>query len=273
MEMWCLNNGHICFTEEQNKRFTGWFQIHPRSDFEANNVPVFGHLKFLQTCGIPVYMEQVWEDIPTSVRYPRSEIVSSLGFDYFTSSMAYMLALAIYQGYQEVRLYGIDMAADSEYRHERPCLEFWLGYAHARGISIIFPEDCPILKGKDYGHTVQLSSTFVNKMLRMHDQEREVKRAQFNEATGRVHMLEDLLKTTPEDTRLKGALEDWRLAMVQRCGEFNACTGAVEALTNLMIEALRPENEETRRLRSMVGDILNPGYIPVRTDGAVPGLR
>jgi hypothetical protein len=273
MEMWCLNNGHICFKPEENQRFTAWFQIHPRADFEANNNPRYGNLKFLKTCGIPLYMEQVWEDIPTSVRYPQSEIIETLGYEYFTSTMAYMVALAIYQGYEEIRLYWIDMAAETEYFHERPCLEFWLGVAHSKGIGIVMPEDCPILKGKDYGHTVQVSCVKINQMLRQYEELKNTAMANFNEATGRVHMLEDLVAKDPANTMLTELLAQKRHDMVQRSAELNSHTGAVGALTDVMIEGMRPENEEAKRLRFMTGTVFNPGYVPIQhQDNKAPSL-
>ena len=268
-EMWCLNNGHVCFQPEEIKRFTAWFQIHPRPDFEANNNPIYGNLKFLQTCGIPLYMEQVWADMPSSVKYPREEIVKSLGYDYFTSTMAYMLALAIYQGYEEIRIYGIDMAAETEYFHERPCFEFWLGIAHSRGISLVMPEDCPILKGKDYGRTVHVSCVKINQMLRNYEEMKNLAMANFNEVTGRVHMMEELVAKDPDNTMLSELLAQKRHDMVQKSAELNLYTGAVKALTDAMIEGMRPENEEAKRLRFMTGEVFNPGYVPIaHQDGA-----
>jgi len=273
IEMWSLNNGHLCFSEGQLRRFTRWFQIHPRSDYEANHEPELGHAEWLKTCPIPVYMEQVWPDIPTSIRFPRDEIVQKLGYDYFTSSIAYMVTLAIYEGYEEIRLYGIDMASDSEYILERTCLEFWLGYAHAKGIQVVLPEDCPILKGREYGHTMQITTSLINKFLRHYDQGKNNAMAEYNEALGRVNMLEDLLKEKTDDERLTGLLEEKRRLMVQKTGEINLFTGGVRALTDVMIESLRPENEETQRLRSMAGELFDPDHIPMRRDGVVPALR
>lgn len=281
-EIWSLNNGHLSFNAEQMQRFTKWFQIHPRSDYEANNIPQLGHAEWLKTCKIPVLMEQVWEDIPTSIRFPREGIVQALGYDYFTSTIAYMIAYAIYQDFKELHLYGVDMAAETEYFQERPCVEFWLGVAHAKGIQIIFPENSPVLKGRDYGRTVDIPSPMVNKYLRIYEDERESARASYNQATGRVGMIQDMLeeaewlnpavgmlmerlkKAREDDLTIKGLdeyllRERWELAA--RAAEFNVAGGGARAVIDVLIEALRPQDEEAKRLRKTADEIINPGFV------------
>lgn len=107
------------------------------------------HLEFLKRCGVPVYTYGVDERIPTSVAYPYDEIVERYGTDwigdtkrpYLTSTAAYMLALAVYEHdngetVDEIRLAGIELSIGTEYFHQKPCVEFWLGMAMGRGIRI-----------------------------------------------------------------------------------------------------------------------------------------
>jgi hypothetical protein len=272
LEMWSVNTGHACFSQEQLKGFTRWFQLHPRLEFESNNRDRPEHLQWLRGCGIPVYMEQEWPDIHTSIRYPRQEIVQKLGIDYFTSSIAYMIALAVYEGFEEIHLYGVDMPSETEYYHERPCVEFWLGYAHRQGIRVMLPEDCPLLKGKRYAETVNITSSHVVQKRRMYEQIREQKRHEHIQAIGMVSILETLVALRPEDEGLISLLQEKCQARDVGGAEFNAYAGAVQAMTELYIDALRPDNDEKRRLRSMAGDLLASQSIPVPVDGAVPGL-
>jgi hypothetical protein len=64
---------------------------------------------------------------------------------YFTSSIAYMIAYAMELGYKRIGLYGIDMAMDSEYQYQRPCVEYYVGLARGAGIVVDIPEQSHIM--------------------------------------------------------------------------------------------------------------------------------
>ena len=57
-----------------------------------------------------------------------------------------MLALAIHEGFEEIHVYGVDMAVDTEYHHQRPSCEFFLGLAAGMGIKIFVPDTADLLK-------------------------------------------------------------------------------------------------------------------------------
>ena len=262
-EMWSVNTGHFCFTLEQMLRFTAWFQVHPRREFEMANAKRPEHLEWLRACKIPLYMEETWPDIPASVKYPRAEVVKDIGTNYFTSSIAYMVALAIYLKYDEIRFYGVDMPSQTEYVCERPCVEFLLGIAHSRGIKIIVPEDCPLMRGQRYAETVTISSTLLKEKINGHIRNRDQKLADYNEACGMVKALEELGGRYQEvdlaryqDDACAQLLAQKRKMRDQVGAEYNAYAGGVQALTELYIDALRPEHEEQQKLRSIAGELL-----------------
>jgi len=58
--------------------------------------------------------------------------------EYFTSSVAYALAYAIYKRYKRIELYGVEMETNTEYAHQRPGVAYWCGIAIGRGIVIDF---------------------------------------------------------------------------------------------------------------------------------------
>jgi hypothetical protein len=64
-----------------------------------------------------------------------------------TCSVTHMLMLAIYEGYEEIHLYGIDEAVDGEYKDEMPGVLYWLGVAYGRGIKVVVSPHSPLLKG------------------------------------------------------------------------------------------------------------------------------
>jgi hypothetical protein len=92
-----------------------------------------------------VVMLEKEPDIHNSITYP-FEAVTNMGsfatfggeepVEYATSSLAYMLALAIYEDWDMIEIYGYDVGNDTEYYYQRPCIERWLGIAEGRGIKV-----------------------------------------------------------------------------------------------------------------------------------------
>jgi len=85
---------------------------------------------------IPYYTIREHDNVPSSKRYPIEEIIKEFGSDYFTNSIAYAIALAIYFEAEEIKLYGASLAWESEYYYERPCVEYWIAYARGRGVKV-----------------------------------------------------------------------------------------------------------------------------------------
>ena len=115
----------------------------------------------------PIYMQEHHKDIPSSIAYPLDEVMDVFkGFprgrwsdqkDWYNSSPAYMLALAIHEGAETIGLYGIDVLDDSEFSYESPCLEYLIGLAVGRGIEVIIPEG-PTALGKFRGEGIKLGT-------------------------------------------------------------------------------------------------------------------
>ena len=166
-ELWSLNQGHTVFAPELMARFTRWFQIHPWGPMVARQQAKVGHLEWLARCGIPIYLEEVQSAVPTSIRYPYEDVVATIGSNYFaTNSFGYMIALAIHEGFEEIRLYGADFGPkDTADVYARPCIEFLLGLAQGRGIKVWVPEESALLRGDIYGRTVDQSGLALEEAL------------------------------------------------------------------------------------------------------------
>lgn len=88
----------------------------------------------------------------SSYQYPLKDIVKLFNREYLTSSIAYMLALAIKQEPDEIGIWGVDMATEDEYGIQRPCAHYYLGFAQGKGIKLTIPENSALLKaGATYG--------------------------------------------------------------------------------------------------------------------------
>jgi hypothetical protein len=96
---------------------------------------------------IPIYMLKHFEEIPTSIAYPISEIRAEFG-DFFTNSIAYTIALAIYMKYKEIHIYGVGSGDFSfgEYLDQREGISYYIGLARGRGIFVFLPDLADLCK-------------------------------------------------------------------------------------------------------------------------------
>lgn len=156
-EIWGLNRAYSAI-KQAGGRWTRWFEIHDRSLQNA------AHRQALAGLGCPVYLLQnirisrTWNggflttrlrslfitkypDIPNGVLYPLDEIKREFFSlvnreQFFRNTISYMIALAIYEQFDEIRLYGVNQNLEKEYERETPCVSFWLGIAIGRGIRV-----------------------------------------------------------------------------------------------------------------------------------------
>jgi len=96
-----------------------------------------------------MYMHKRYEDIPASLEYPLGRVLQEFriaGRSYFANNVAYMIALALTEGVTHLGLWGVNYSAQSEYAIQRGCAEGWLMYAAGRGVEVILPEQCTLLR-------------------------------------------------------------------------------------------------------------------------------
>lgn len=85
----------------------------------------------LNEYGVPVFMQEHHDAIPASVRFPIEDFVARFG-RYGTSSLAYMIGLAIMEGATTIGLWGVENG--DGYEAQRPNLEYMIGWALGAGI-------------------------------------------------------------------------------------------------------------------------------------------
>jgi hypothetical protein len=107
-EVWGLNELYRYMPVE---KFHRWFELHPRADFERETGGDKPHIEALLKFPIPCYTTELWADAPNVVPLPKENIEAACG-TYMTSSIAWMLGLAIAEGFKRIGLYGVDMAQD-----------------------------------------------------------------------------------------------------------------------------------------------------------------
>ncbi len=152
-EIWGLNQGYL----HMHRRSDRHFEMHqPEATADVRDPE---YLKWLGAVrDFPIYMIQTNRDIPCSVRYPIEAAVNFAGprkRDYFTSSPAFMLALAGMEGFEEVHLYGINLAIGDEYFFEKACAEYWIGLLEGKGVNVYVPSASSLLKQyRRYGYAI-----------------------------------------------------------------------------------------------------------------------
>jgi hypothetical protein len=74
-----------------------------------------------------------------------------IGHRYFTNSISWMLAFAIMQGFEEIHIYGVDMAQDrdvngnDEYGYQKPSCEYWIAIAEKYCKKVYVPKTSDLL--------------------------------------------------------------------------------------------------------------------------------
>jgi hypothetical protein len=110
---------------------------HPKGNIAAM-------LEWMKDHQRPVYTSLVSSDgrdrsaYPTLVEFPLQDVINNLGYCYFNSTAAFAVAYAVHLGVKKISLFGIDFTYANTHHAEkgRACVEFWLGFAAARGITI-----------------------------------------------------------------------------------------------------------------------------------------
>ncbi len=117
----------------------------------------------LNALNIPIVSLHKFPEIKKFVRYPYDKIVErfdGLGKEFFTNSICYMIAYALYKGYKKIKMYGIDMATSMEYILERGGIEYWVGRAEGMGVIVENTRGSMVCKtpmGVPYGHKLAVN--------------------------------------------------------------------------------------------------------------------
>lgn len=106
-----------------------------------------GFVRPVADLGVPVFCRQRDKRIPMSRAFPIVEVIRFFRRRYFTSTLSYMMAHAIYEGCDHIHLHRlISNPVHYEYGEQKPCMDYWYGQAEARGIEVTESPDCSLGK-------------------------------------------------------------------------------------------------------------------------------
>ncbi len=171
-EVWTVNEGHRNMPEGMKPSRV--FQLHPRNWREAEREYLNGgtlpdgldpdcfgrdneHVEYLRTCGVWVYGQKRWPDIPTCIEYPFEEVRQAVGIPipprwekrlWATSSFGYMAALLLTEHLvvgatvESVLLSGISLPVGTSRERvwEWPNFAHYLGLMTGVGIRVVLPD-------------------------------------------------------------------------------------------------------------------------------------
>ncbi len=130
-----------------SKRLTRLFELHDKSIIEPMVKQFSPDGRYWDVCkkmGADFCTKDAYEQAPEATRFNFDKKIEKYG-KYFASSASWMLAEAIDQNPAEIAIYGINMAADEEYAHQKPSLSYLIGWAKAQGIKITIPSSSELM--------------------------------------------------------------------------------------------------------------------------------
>lgn len=156
-DVWVFNEA---LSNKTFPRADAVFQLHVPAIFRnpgnRNDPKHYEWLKTQTDC--TVYMQDVYPDIPGSVKYPKDEILQMLAGDpdhFLSSSVSQAIALAVFLGYARIEVYGVAMETNTEYQFQREGVAFWRGFAKGSGIDFHFAD--PTYNVPLYGYEGRVS--------------------------------------------------------------------------------------------------------------------
>jgi hypothetical protein len=173
-EIWGCNSLWRCCSDSEGLfRGDRWFEMHPME------VQTAEELELIQRCPIPIYtLKDETSHAPNSVRFPLEKLQKLFPREYYTCTFAYQIALAIAEGFSEIGLFGCELGYGTprERLVEKPCVEFWLGVAWARGITIHLPDNSGLAShkypyGYDYDDELAYIDQQVSAFVKVRDEE------------------------------------------------------------------------------------------------------
>lgn len=150
--IWCTSPS--TWAQLAGRRADVWFELHrylpypPAQSQAPGTRPWFSpeFHAFLRDFKGKVYMTEGHPEIPNCERFPYKLLLDKHGPYHFCSSVAWMLAWAIEQRPRAIGVFGIDMAAGSEWAYQRPSCQHFLGLAKASGIDVVLPPESDLMR-------------------------------------------------------------------------------------------------------------------------------
>lgn len=219
-EIWTLNEAYKLLEQAPKAKISRWFELHSLERPPKNSKE---HIEFLQKLNIPLYTLQKYDFLPNATQFPFMDTVQwfkdkgHIGHRYFTNSISWIIAFAICEGFEEIHIYGVDMAQDKdkngndEYGYQKPSCEYFIGVAE-KYAKVYVPETSDLLySARLYGiESDNERYVFIKKQIG----ELEVRKKQFTQQKNQAQAA--LTQAQMADAELNGAIEMARMILRKR---------------------------------------------------------
>jgi hypothetical protein len=141
-EVWGLNG----IRPKWIKKFDRMFNIHMREHLEEQwKDGLEKDVKWAnENSDAKFYVCDPWKDVPSAIMLPRDEMKFGRP-NYHCGSFDWMTAFAIHLGATEISIHGVGLNLEwGEPISARACLEYWCGFAEAKGITVHTSKDCDL---------------------------------------------------------------------------------------------------------------------------------
>ncbi len=128
-----------------------WFEIHSREVIENRCKTLYKDFdkwlfnKDTERSPVTIFPNSQLGDVPNSEMFPRQRIEERFGHDWWTSTVAWMFALALEDHDGDIALFGIEMGADEEYGEQQAALRHFRDIGLLTGRKIIVPKGWNLL--------------------------------------------------------------------------------------------------------------------------------
>lgn len=156
-----------------------------------------GYCNFLQNFPGTLYIAQEDHRLPNAEVLDWRYLVDKYSPYFFTSSLAWMMAMAIEEGADKIALYGVDMAATEEYGYQRAGCQYFALLAKSMGIEVGVPPESDLLRPAPLYGVSEVSHSFIKNLQRERELKQRLADAQMRKT-----------QAEKEETFLQGALDD-----------------------------------------------------------------
>jgi len=161
-----------------------------------------GYMQFLRDFKGEVIMTEMVDDIPNCTLLKHEELIAHFGPYFFTSSLAWMCAMAILEKPDKIAFYGVDMAATTEYENQRSGCQYFAQLARALGIEVGVPPESDLFRPAPLYGVCEQSHAWIKSTVRA------------RELAGRKNVLEkEAQERLKQIAFIQGAMDDqdWHL--------------------------------------------------------------
>jgi hypothetical protein len=139
-EFWTIGPGG-----KNSNRWERLFEIHGNGRWPDGFVHYLQELKEVEPPRI-IYTEEDMPEWPACVVYPKLQMFEKYGRSWFTSQIAYAVAMAIEENVTDLGIWGIDLESGEEYRKQYAGARHFIDLARLAGVNVYMPKGCGLMR-------------------------------------------------------------------------------------------------------------------------------